>query len=420
MADKMTQELLSFIDRSPSCYHVVDNLKNMLKDYTELKESDSWSLKEGGKYYVIRKDSSIIAFKIPKQKYTEIKITASHSDCPTFKLKPEAVMSDEHYTVLNTEGYGGMIMYSWFDRPLSVAGRVVIDGKNGLETKLVNIDKDLMMIPSVAIHMNREVNTGYKFDAQVDTLPLIGTNNSKDTLGELIAKESGASKEEILALDLYLYNREKGKVWGAKDEFISARAIDDLMCAYGTMKGFFDSKDNDSSLKLCCVFDNEEVGSLTGQGADSTFLSDVLWRINSTLGYSVEDMMIAIDRGYMISADNGHAVHPNHKEYADPTNKVYMNQGIVIKHNSSQKYTTDALSEAMFVKVCKKAKVPVQHYTNKSNMPGGSTLGNIANRHVSIKTIDIGMAQLSMHSSYETAGAKDIEYLYKAIKTFYN
>ena len=421
MENKTTKALLKFIEESPSCYHAVAGVAGMLEGYTRLYEDKAWDVKAGGRYYVIRKDSSIIAFRVPKGRIESVRITASHSDCPTFRIKTNpAIVVEGHYTKLNTERYGGMIMSTWFDRPLSIAGRVVVKEAGKLTTKLVNLDRDMLMIPSVAIHMNRDVNDGYKYDAQVDTIPLFGDESAAEKLDEMIAEAAGVAKDEILGSDLFLYNRDKGRIWGAGEEYVSSRALDDLQCAYGTVRGFVESDQTEgSSLNLCCVFDNEEVGSLTGQGADSTFLSDTVERIGDALGMSKAHMLQAIAAGFMISADNAHAVHPNHPEHADPTNRPYMNGGIVIKYNANQKYTTDGISEAMFRDVCSRADVPVQTFANKSNMAGGSTLGNIANRHLSIRTVDIGLAQLAMHSAYETAGVKDTEYLIKAVKEFY-
>lgn len=419
--NKHIKELMDFIDNSPSVYHVITNIEGMLSGYTRLYEEDAWKLKKGGKYYVVRKDSSIIAFNIPKKDYKSVYITAAHSDSPTFKVKTNAEMVTEaHYTRLNTEKYGGMNMSSWLDRPLSVAGRVTILEGGFVISKLFNVDKDLLLIPSVAIHMNRELNNGMKYDAQVDTIPLFGDEKAKKSFMPMVAEAAGVDEKDILDADIFLYNRSKCSVWGAGDEYISGRCLDDLQCAFGIVKGFLNAKiTGTDKLSVCCVFDNEEVGSLTGQGADSTFLSDVLTRINEALGYKESVLLQGIASGYMISADNAHAVHPNHPEYADPTNRPYINGGIVIKYNAAQKYTTDAISGGMLRHVCKEAGVPVQTYTNKSNVAGGSTLGNLANRHVSIKTVDIGLPQLAMHSAYETAGVKDTLYLINTIAQYY-
>lgn len=412
--------LIDFLDSSPSNFHAVRNLTGLLEDYVELKEDEKWKLSKGKNYYVKRKDSSLIAFKIPKEDFSTIRMASAHSDSPTFKVKtvPEITVDDQ-YLKLNTEVYGSAILYSWFDRPLSVAGRVVVKDKDEFKSILVNVDEDLLIIPSVAIHMIRDINDGYKFNLKTDTLPLMGKAESKGEMFNLISKNAGVDEADILGYDLYLYPREKAKIWGIDQEFISAHALDDLQCAFALVKGLNDSSNDGKTLSLACVFDNEEVGSLTGQGADSTFLEDVLNRINSSLGYDDEHLKMAIGKGFCVSADNAHSVHPNHTEFADATNKPYMNEGIVIKFNASQKYTTDAFTEAMFRDICKRADVPVQTYANRSDMPGGSTLGNLSMRHISIKTVDVGLPQLAMHSCYETAGAKDTEYLVKAMRVFY-
>lgn len=418
--DNSVKELLSFIDASPSCFHAVANLVNMLDGYEKLDEDKEWKLKKGGKYYIVRNDSSVIAFRIPKKDFSSVYITAAHSDSPCFRIKEKpAMVAENHYTKLNTEKYGGMIMNTWFDRPLSVAGRVIVKQRGKLVSKLVNVDKDILLIPSVAIHMNRSINDGMKYDAQVDTIPLFGDELAKGNFEDIIAKAAGVKKEDILGQDLFTYVRTPGSIWGANDEFISSRALDDLQCAFACMKGFVNAGESSDKLSLCCVFDNEEVGSMTSQGADSSFLSDTLERINEGLGFNKSHLKQAIAAGFMVSADNAHAVHPNHPEYADPTNRPYINGGIVIKIDGAKRYSTDGISEAFFRDICDRSDVPVQTFANKSNIPGGTTLGNISNSHISIKTVDIGLPQLAMHSAYETAGAKDTDYLIKAIGTFF-
>ena len=415
------KDLLAFVKASPSAYHAIHNLAELLKDYEQLSEQEKWDLKPGGKYYVVRHVSSLIAFRIPEKKYTALYITAAHSDSPTFRIKPNPQMKAEGcYTRLNTEKYGGMLMSTWFDRPLSVAGRVIVEEKGKLVSRLVNIDRDLLLIPSVAIHMNRNSNDGIKYDAQVDTIPLFGGDVRDDCFMGLVADAAGVKKEAVLGQDLYLYVREPGRIWGAFEEFISAGRLDDLQCAFATLSGFLQAGRSTDKLCVCCVFDNEEVGSLTSQGADSTFLADVLERINESLGYTGETYKRAVRNGFMISADNAHAVHPSHPELTDPTNKPVLNGGVVMKFNAAQKYGTDGFSEAMFRSLCEKAKVPCQIYVNRSNMAGGSTLGNIANRHVSISTVDCGLPQLSMHSAYETAGVKDTLYMIQVCREFFS
>jgi M18 family aminopeptidase len=419
-----SKELMAFIKKSPTAFHVVNNFSKMLESagFVKLNEMDRWEIKPNGKYYVTRNDSSIIAFCMPKNEdFYNFQIAAAHSDSPAFKIKenPEMI-EDSNYVTLNVEKYGGMLMAPWLDRPLSVAGRVIIKDENTLKPVLINVDRDLCVIPNLAIHMNRDVNNGIKYNPQKDMIPLFGEISSKNKFKELIAKEADTDAEAIISIDLFVYNRELGTIWGAENEFISAPRLDDVMCAYSCINALIKSKEtNKESVNVCAVFDNEEVGSTTKQGADSSFLSDVLSRISMCTGKDSEDFVRACASSFMLSADNAHAVHPNYKEKADPTNRPYMNKGIVIKYNANQKYTTDAISAAVFKEICKKAGVEVQSYVNRSDIPGGSTLGNISNSHISINTVDIGLAQLAMHSPYETAGVKDTESMIKAVKKFY-
>ena len=416
------EELFQFIENSPSCFHAIETIREKLNDegFIELVEGRSWQIEKGKKYYVTRNLSSIIAFKIPENDFKNFHIVASHSDSPTFKIKENAEIEvNNKYVKLNTEKYGGMICSTWFDRPLSIAGRILVKEGKLVKTHLVNIDKDLVIIPNLAIHMNRAVNDGYKYNAQIDMLPLYGDNTSKGSLMKTVAQSVGVEEDSILGTDLFLYNRMKGTKIGANSEYISSPRLDDLECAYASLSAFL-SETNSNSASVYCVFDNEEVGSGTKQGADSTLLYDVLRRINMCLGNSEEDYYKLIASSFMVSADNAHALHPNYSDKSDPTNKVYINDGIVIKYNANQKYTTDAVSASIFKSICDSVNVPYQTFTNRSDILGGSTLGNISNAHVSLNTIDIGLAQLAMHSTYETAGAKDVTYLIEALKAFYN
>lgn len=424
MYKEISKELLNFIEKSPSCFHAINTIKEQLDEngFIELSESKKWNLEKGKKYYVTRNLSSIIAFKVGENldNYS-YNIIASHSDSPTFKIKENyEIQSNNKYIQLNTEKYGGMIYSTWFDRPLSVAGRVIISKGDELSTKLVKVDRDLVLIPNVAIHINKEINTGMKYNEQVDLLPLLGLcDDKKDKFTDIIAESACVEKENIIASDLFLYNRMKPSIWGGENEFISSPKLDDLQCAFSSLKAFIDGF-NSQSINVYCCFDNEEVGSSTKQGAASTFLEDTLSRVSDNLGKTKEEYLCALSSSLLLSADNAHAMHPNHQELSDPTNRVYMNEGIVIKYNANQKYTTDALSSALIKTYCKKADVPYQAYTNRSDMPGGSTLGNIASTKVSVCMVDIGLAQLSMHSSYETAGIKDTYYMIKVMKEFYN
>lgn len=423
MNSTVSRDLAVFLENSPTCFHAVDNMKKALLDehFTQLEENKKWTLQPGGRYFVTRNDSSLIAFSIPETEMKGMRIIASHSDSPTFKIKENPELeADGKYIRLNVEGYGGMLCAPWFDRPLSVAGRIVIkDSASGqFISRLINIDRDLVLIPNLAIHMNREANSGYKYNAQKDMLPLYGTLSAKGTFMDLIAKSAGVTADEILGHDLFLYNRQKASIWGASEEFISCGRLDDLQCAYASLRGFLAGK-RQEYMAVHCVLDNEEVGSGTKQGAASTFLYDVLLRIQKGLGGDYEDYLRCVADSFMISADNAHAVHPNYTEKADPVNRPYLNKGIVIKHSANQKYCTDGFSAAVFKDICRQAGVPFQTFTNRSDMPGGSTLGNISMAQVSVNAVDVGLPQLAMHSPYETAGVKDTDYFIKAATVFF-
>ncbi|WP_029322633.1 M18 family aminopeptidase [Butyrivibrio sp. AE3004] len=417
--------LTDFIKESPTAYHAVSVMsKRLLEEgFTELKEDRKWELEKGGNYFVTRSGSSIISFKIPADDYNGFYMIASHSDSPSFKIKenPE-IESASAYVILNVEKYGGMLCAPWFDRPLSIAGRVMVKAKEGdaigVSSRLVNVDRDLVMLPSLAIHMDREANDGHKYNAQKDMLPIFGDADSKDKFMKLIAEEAGVEEGDIVSHDLFLYNRVEPSVWGADEEYVSSGRLDDLECCYGSFEGFINAS-NKKNVIMHVVFDNEEVGSTTRQGAASTFLKDTLLRINDFFGKNREDYLVSIANSFMVSADNAHAVHPNNVEKADPVNRPQMNKGIVIKYNANQKYTTDAVSGAICKMICDKAKVPYQTFTNRSDVAGGSTLGNISGTQVAVRTVDIGMAQLAMHSPYETAGVKDVQYLIDFSKTFF-
>ncbi|MGL5435224.1 MAG: M18 family aminopeptidase [Lachnospiraceae bacterium] len=419
---QLSRELLDFLDRSPSSFHAVANMSKELDKagFDRLMEGCSWKLKAGGRYYVTRNGSALIAFCIPRCDFTGFQIMASHSDSPTFKIKTNAeIETDKKYIKLNVEKYGSMICAPWMDRPLSVAGRVVVRTEAGVETRLICIDRDLLMIPNLAIHMNRNVNDGYTFNAQKDMLPLLGDLEAQGEFMKLVAAEAGVPEADILDTDLFLYNRMKGTLYGLQQEYVAAPRLDDLQCAFASLKGFLAAEPHDS-IAVHCVLDNEEVGSGTKQGAASTFLKDTLCRIVAALGHSDETYRMALASSFMVSADNAHSVHPNQAEKADPTNRPFMNDGIVIKYSANQKYTTDAISGALFRTICDKAGVPYQTFTNRSDMLGGSTLGNISSTQVALNTVDIGLPQLAMHSPYETAGTKDTGYLVAAAKVLFS
>ena len=417
MYNNLNEELFAFIKKSPTSFHAIAAMEEYMENAgaEKLSEGSVWNLKEGGTYYVTRNKSAIIAFHVPCKEFTGFNIAASHSDSPSLKIKEDPEMNVENqYVKLNVEKYGGMLCGPWFDRPLSVAGRVIVQ-----ETKLVDVDRDILMLPSLAVHMNRDVNDGYKYNFQKDMLPLFRMHGSKTDFLSMIAAEAGVEKEQITALDLLLYDRMEGRVWGAEDEFISAPRLDDLQCAFTSMKGFLKSQ-SEKSVSVLCVMDNEEVGSGTKQGAGSTFLYDVLRRINFSMGRSEEEYWTAVAASIMISGDNGHAVHPNYADKTDPTSRPYLNGGIVIKHSANQKYTTDGVSAALWKQLCENANVLYQTFLNRADMIGGSTLGNLSNIQVSMHAVDIGLPQLAMHSSYETAGSMDTKYAVDALMRFYS
>ncbi len=413
-------DLLKFIEESPSCFHVIRTMEERLAaaGCIRLKENETWKLIPGKSYYVTRNQSSMIAFSIPEEGFAGFHIIASHSDSPAFKLKENPEMEGGNaYIRLNTEKYGGMLMAPWFDRPLSIAGRVAAAVGDRIESRLLSVNRDLVLIPSLAIHMNRKANDGYSYNPQTDLLPLFGSLGSGGSLKKIIAAEAKVAEEQILATDLFLYNRVRGTVWGADHEFISSARLDDLECVYGSMEGFL-SGENPKYAMVHAVFDNEETGSVTKQGAASPFLVDTLQRIAVSCGQGVRFPEL-LSGSFMLSADNAHGVHPNQPEKSDPVNRPVLNGGVVIKFSANQKYTTDSLSGAVVLAICKKKKIPWQLFFNRSDMQGGSTLGNIASGHTAIPTADVGLAQLAMHSPYETAGAKDVDAFIRLAEAFY-
>lgn len=420
MKKTLAKELLQFIEKSPSTYHVMENVRARLlaSGYTELEENARWSLAHGGKYFLTRGGTSCIAFRVPEQTAHGFMLTASHSDSPSFKIKenPERTAAG-HYLQLSTEKYGGMLMSTWFDRPLSVAGRVFVRANGEIVEKLVSVDRDLLVIPNVAIHMNRTANDGMKYLANIDTLPLLGGKDSGGIL-PIVAKAADVAENDILGSDLFLYCRGEGTLLGENEEYILSPKLDDLECACGCLEGFLAAKES-GNIAVCCIFDNEEVGSSTKQGAGSTFLRDTLRRIALCLGKDEQELQMMLARSFLVSADNAHAQHPNHGEYADPDNCPYMNEGVVIKFNANQRYATDGRSCAVFHAVCENAGVPTQVMSNRSDLPGGSTLGSISDTLVPVSTVDIGLPQLAMHSSWETAGVQDYEFLIRAMTEYF-
>lgn len=411
--EKRLEEMLEFMNGAHSVYHGISRLEQKMEQagYTRLSERDAWNLQAGGKYYMTRGGSALMAFRIPEGEPTGFMMSAAHSDRPTFKVKENGELCDT-YTRLAVERYGGMLISTWLDRPLSIAGRVLVETEKGAQSRLLDIDRDLLLIPNVAIHMNRKANDGYSWNPAVDTLPLMGGADGKGKLAQMLEEAAGG---KILGHDLYLYNRQKASVWGLSQEYFSSAAIDDLECVFCCAQGFLQAKPS-RAVPVLCIFDCEEVGSSSVQGAASDLLELLLERICGALHLDKNRML---SQSFMVSADNAHGVHPNHPEYADKSNAPVLNQGVVLKFNAAQKYTTDGASGAIFRKICGRAGVPVQSYYNRADLPGGSTLGNISLGHVSVPTADIGLPQLAMHSSCETAGLQDALYLMDGMQAFY-
>ncbi len=412
---KNIEKLFKFIKGSPTAYHTVASIASILdtSGYTRLYENGEWELEDGAGYYVIRNGTSIIAFRHRSNTHGFM-ICASHSDSPSFKVKMNSETVGA-YARLEVEKYGGMIYYSWLDRPLSVAGRAVVRSADGLESRLVNIDRDLLTIPSVAIHLNRGVNDGAKLNPAQDMLPLYSSDKEKTAFLTELSRHLGVDSTDIISHDLFVYNRSEGTAFGKNGEFILCPRLDDLACVFTSLEAFVEAKESQSTPVLA-VFDNEEVGSETKQGAASTFLKDVLERVSG----NHTEYIKALASSFMVSADNAHALHPAHPELSDADHAPVMNGGIVIKYNASQRYATDGVSDAVFRTVCERAGVRVQSYCNRADLPGGSTLGSISDTRVSVPTVDIGLPQLAMHSSTETAGAHDIEDMIAALKEFYS
>lgn len=424
------QELVDFLYESPTAFHAVENVENVLKGagFEELLEGGEWKIEKGGKYYTTKNNSALIAFTVGSDEIKEngFKLIGAHTDSPGFRIKPNPEMvSEGAYLRLNTEVYGGPILNTWLDRPLALAGRVTLMSENPLkpEIRLVNINKPMMIIPNLAIHMNREVNKGVELNKQSHTLPLVGMLNEnlekENFLLRTIAGEMDVKMEAIIDFDLYLYEYEKGGLVGFNEEFISSPRLDDLQSVHSGIQALIDATNTKSTNVMVC-FDNEEIGSSTKQGADSEMLALTLERIVLALGGKREDYLRSLGHSFIISADNAHAVHPSFVEKHDPTNRPLINKGPVIKINANQSYTTDSESGAVFEMLCKRCDVPYQKFVNRSDVRGGSTIGPINSTHLNIRSVDIGLPQFAMHSIREMAGVKDHLYGYKVYLEFFN
>ena len=412
----INQQLFGYIDACPTAFHTVAHTADMLEDagYTRLSETESWKLRPGEGYFVTRNGSSLIAFRVPEEEFPCFMIAAAHGDAPTFKIKENAELTGSGCRRLAVEKYGGMLMSTWMDRPLGIAGRVLLRKGSGIESRLLDLGGACAVIPNVAIHMNRKANDGYSWNPAVDLLPLWGSGEEKGFFRPTLAMALACREEDILATDLALYNPQEGVEWNG---LLSAPRLDDLQCAFSGLTAFLAAGES-GAIPVYCLFDNEEVGSQTKQGAASTFLRDTLERVCETLGQG-EKYRQKVARSFLLSCDNAHAVHPNHPELSDPNHGVKLNGGVVIKYNAAQHYTSDGVSAALFQLLCEEAGVPFQRYANRADMAGGSTLGNIANTQVSLNTVDIGLPQLAMHSAWETAGAEDTSSMVRALTVFY-
>ncbi len=410
------QELFDFIAASPTPFHGVAQAGALLEQggFAYLPEGETWRLEPGKGYYTTRNGSSLIAFRLPTEAPKGFMLAAAHSDSPCFKVKENAILGEKGCLRLSTEKYGGMLAAPWMDRPLGVAGRVTLRTEKGLQVK--NVDLGVCgLIPSVAIHMNRSANENATYNPAVDLLPLYGEGLEPGSFRQRVAEAAGVEEADLLTTDLYVYNPQAGLEW---NRLIAAPRLDDLQCAYGILKALLQAEKGEA-VQVFGLFDNEEVGSETKQGAASTLLNDTLLRICKALGIDDGEYRRLLSHSLMISCDNAHALHPNHPEYADKNHTVELNKGIVIKYNANQKYTTDAVSAGLFRLICEEAGADYQLYANRADMPGGSTLGSIATARVAVNCIDIGLPQLAMHSCYETAGAADTESLIKALTCFY-
>ena len=430
MEKKLALELIDFLYDSPSACHGVKETQKILdkNGFIEIKEADKWELQAKGKYYVIKNDSALIAFEVGTGdiEKTGFRLIGAHTDVPGFRIKPNPQMiSEGKYVKLNTEVYGGPILHTWFDRPLSIAGKVSLKGESPLkpETRLVNINKPLLIIPSLAIHMNREVNEGFKINRQVDTLPLLGLINDKlekeDYLMNILAEELQVNKEDILNFELGLYEYEKGMLIGMNEELISSGRFDDLWMVYAGIRALVDSRENEATKVMICI-DNEEIGSLTAEGADSTLLNNILERITLGLGKDREGYYRTLANSIMISADLAHAVHPNLGDKHDPTNRPVLEGGPVLKIAASGSYSTDSFNGAVFAGVCEAAGVPFQKFVNRSDVRGGTTIGPVTAANLTIPVIDMGAPVLGMHSIRELASVKDNYYTVKAFTEFFS
>ncbi|MGN0907672.1 MAG: M18 family aminopeptidase [Bullifex sp.] len=415
---KDTEEMTDFIRRSPSPYHVVHNIEEELlkSGFERLSEKKTFETERGHSYYVTRNSSSLIAFRVP-ERFTGFSIAAAHTDSPCFRIKPSCESVSHGYTRLNIEKYGGMLMAPWFDRPLSIGGRVFVNNGGKAEERLFETEGPAVSIVNLAIHQNREANNGIKYSVQKEMMPIFAQDAPSGSFRSFVASRLGISEDDILDWDLCLSDTTPPSIWGLDGEFFSSPRIDDLQCAHSAFRALKETKPSDR-ISMIALFDNEEVGSGTGQGALSDFLSAVTDRILLSLGISGEERYMHYASSFMISADNGHAVHPNYAEKSDITTLPRLNGGILIKYSANQKYTTDASTGSELKALLTKNGIPYQVFVNNSDVTGGSTLGNLSIQKLSVRTADIGVAQLAMHSPYECGGTRDTTALLSLFRAF--
>lgn len=424
------REVIEFIDESPSTYHVVKNCSDILDEngFERIMPREKWEIKKGGKYFLKKSSSTIIAFTVGEDFDVKngFKIFGAHTDSPCFRIKPNPEIITENVVRLNTEVYGGPILSTWFDRPLSIAGRVIVKGENSFfpRTVKIKIDEPLLTIPNLAIHQNREVNNGVRIDKQNDVLPVISLINKnferEGYLERIILEKTGIKKEDIIDFDLYLYATEKGCLLGANEEFMSSPKIDNLASVYTGLIGLLEAEENQDRINIFVAFDNEEIGSATKQGADSNYLLNTLERISLALGLSRGDFLQMLESSYILSADAAHAAHPAHLGKTDPTNRGKINEGISIKISAKQKYTSDGYSIAVIKQLIEGTEIQIQPFVNESNELGGSTIGPISSTHLDIDGVDLGVPMLAMHSVRELCGIFDVFYLKELAKEFFS
>lgn len=425
MKNQLNDKLISFLNESHNEYLAANAIRKILSksDFKEIKENETWNLKENSKYFFLRNGNSLVAFVTPYRLNKSdfyYKIISSHLDSPALKLKENPTVCTNFYEKWKVEVYGGLINSTYVDRPLGLAGRLIVKTKYGLETRIVDTKKAVAIIPNVAIHQNRNINNGFIYNPQVDLLPLAGTSEKAHYFDEIISsflKED----EEIVSYDLYLYNFDSAQYVGFNDDLICGQKEDDLSSAFLSLKALIDSKTNynETGIKVAAFFNNEETESLSFSGADSDLLKSTLKRIALSFNVKEDEYLSAIKKSFVLSADNGHAIHPNHPEMSDDKNLCLLNKGILLKFNSNMAYTSDAFTSAFVKTLCKDNNIPYQVFFNRSDVRGGSTLENISISQESILTADIGMPQLAMHSSFETIGSEDTKHMFDLMSCFY-